>query len=723
MIIAKNIYKKYDKAENYAVTNFSYQFPDHGFYLLTGPSGSGKTTLLGVLAGVDEKYDGHIYYDNVELTGKNRLDYRNNISTIVFQDLNLISYLNVEDNLRIAYEIAGKKYAKEQLIDDLRKVNLPDSNESIDHFLGKKIRELSGGQKQRIAIVRALIRKSKVLFMDEPTAALDEKNSKEIALLLESISKEVLVIVATHSPHYFTFEHTISLHIENGIVSESQAIGETPQSSDEASFCKPNPISFYSSGKLSFSIFSRSKFKYIVSLLLCFISLTSFSYFSNLRTINSSETSLRTQIKYGNNICIFRASNGYTDSETGEDIYEDIFTPKQQEILKSYDAHELFDYKFKIYLDYHKITDENYLSIKYIRQSNYSCLVLPLWDESSDQFIQDERIKNNSNAHFPKKVDEVAISSFMADYLINYTSSDDYGDLNDVNDLIGKKLMFFTICNIYSTKDEIEIDKFRTTARDEDDAAYKDLEKMTNDASYSLFLYACPTFADEYQNLPPIYIYSERDSDEDLKIPAPYPNDNKDKEILNPCTKKYYVFDCKGDYRKANQLRKDLLSSVKNESIKRDYYDVGCLSLYDYRYTLGYLVEDSQGSRLIFYFILLMIVISAFALLNLFMTNVKKETYTYGILNALGCSRKGLCKTQAVSSLFIITLLFLSVSIVTEIGCIILNKVSRLICLTFNPLIFFETLGIIVLISLLTSFFSCIKAIKTNPKILLNDKD
>ncbi len=174
-------------------------------------------------------------------------------------------------------------------------------------------------------------------------------------------------------------------------------------------------------------------------------------------------------------------------------------------------------------------------------------------------------------------------------------------------------------------------------------------------------------------------------------------------------------------FQKSNQLRNDLLS-VKDDSIKRNY-NVGCPSLYSYRYTLGYLVEDGEGSSLVFYFILLMIVISAIALSNLFMTNVKKESYTYGILNALGCSKKGLCKTQAVSSLFIISLLFLSVSIVTEIGCIILNKASRLICLTFNPLIFFETLGIIVLISLSTSFFSCLKAIKTNPKILLNDKD
>ncbi len=722
MITARNIYKKYDKAENYAVKNFSYQFPDHGFYILTGPSGAGKTTLLGVLAGVDEKYEGHVYYDNVELNSKNRLNYRNHISTIVFQDLNLISYLNVEDNLRIAYEIAGQRYDKEQLVDDLRKVNLPDKNESINHFLGKKIRELSGGQKQRIAIARALIRKSKVLFMDEPTAALDEKNSKEIALLLESISKDVLVIIATHSPQYFSFEHTVSLHIENGIILESEDVGEIIQSLDNASFQKPNPISFYSSRKLSFSIFSRSKFKYIVSLLLCFISLTAFSYFSNIRTIKSDETILRTQIKYGNSICLFTGSNSFVDSETGDDVYENHFTPQQQEILKSYNAHELFDFKISVHSDPDKVTDESYLSIKYIEQNRYSYLVMPLWDEHSNQFIQDERIKSNPNAHFPKKVDEVAISSIMADYLINYSS--DYGNLKDVNDLIGKELKIFTICNIYSTSDEIETDKFRTTSKNEEDPTFKDLDMMSDDESYSLFLYACPTFPEEYQNLPPLYTDQpsdeDIDSDQDIFFPG-YDEDDEDTYIINPSNKKYYAFDCKKDYGKAIQLRNDLLS-VKDDSIQRNY-SVGCLNLYNYRYTLGYLVEDGQGSRLIFYFILLMIIISAIALLNLFMTNVRKETYTYGILNALGCSKRGLCKTQAVSSLFIISLLFLSVSIVTEIGCIILNKASRLVCLTFNPLIFFETLGIIILISLLTSFFSCIKAIKTNPKILLNDKD
>lgn len=76
-------------------------------------------------------------------------------------------------------------------------------------------------------------------------------------------------------------------------------------------------------------------------------------------------------------------------------------------------------------------------------------------------------------------------------------------------------------------------------------------------------------------------------------------------------------------FQKSNQLRNDLLS-VKDDSIKRNY-NVGCPSLYSYRYTLGYLVEDGEGSSLVFYFILLMIVISAIALLNLFMTNVKKK--------------------------------------------------------------------------------------------------
>lgn len=100
MLKINNINKKYKNAENKALSNISYQFSDKGLYVLTGPSGAGKTTLLGILAGVDEEYEGKVIYNDIILNKKNIISYRNNISTIVFQDLNLISSLNVENNLR-----------------------------------------------------------------------------------------------------------------------------------------------------------------------------------------------------------------------------------------------------------------------------------------------------------------------------------------------------------------------------------------------------------------------------------------------------------------------------------------------------------------------------------------------------------------------------------------------------------------------------------------------
>ena len=731
MLKINNINKKYKNAENKALSNISYQFSDKGLYVLTGPSGAGKTTLLGILAGVDEEYEGKVIYNDIILNKKNIISYRNNISTIVFQDLNLISSLNVENNLRIAYEIAGVEYSKEKLIQDLKKVNLPD-NESIDHFLNKSIKELSGGQKQRIAILRALIRKSKIILLDEPTAALDEKNAKEITKLLKEMSKDILIIVATHSPSFFGFEETKTLHIDNGILFENNTNIKIENIKEETSFGKEKGISLFNSFKLASSFFSRSKFKLFGCLSLCFISLTSFSYFSNIKAIDSNETLLRTQISKGNNLALMTNSYSYINSETNETVYENSFTKKQQEILKQEGAHELFDFNIHI-SNTESINDENYLSLSFIEYSKYSLQVMELWDENEfdGSFIQDERIKDNEYAQFPSEVHQVAISSYLADFLLKYGGTIYEG--NDPNDLIRKKIgKYFYICNIYSTKDEIETKDFWTTKRNQEDSKFKELEKMISLPSYCQYLYACPSFSKIYEELFDVNDNNSEkntvdqgsdDQDDDIDD---YVDDEPsyDDEIIEfkPRKYKYYIYNCEGNVNKALSLRNKLLS-VKEDDIDKTYEEVSFDNIYSYRYSLGYMVKESEVQTLFFWFIILMVVISLIGLLLLFSANLKKETFTYGILNALGCSKKGLIQTQIIETSFIGIILAILVTITTQIGCHCLNNASRLICLTFNPIVFIETLGLIIGITLITSIFSYIKAIKTNPKILLSDKD
>lgn len=684
MLILKNINKKYKKAKKNAIINFSYQFNDIGLYILTGPSGSGKTTLLSIIAGIDNEYDGDVIFDDIKINKKNLLSYRNNISTIVFQDLNLIDSLNVEDNLKIAYEIAGIEYSKEKLIDELKKVNFPDEGENIDDLLKKNINELSGGQKQRIAIVRSLIRNSKVILLDEPTASLDEENAYELSNILHTISKTSLVIVCTHLPSYFITDDEIVLHIKNGIILENDDVINDDKILD-SSFGKENGISILSSLKLSSSFLSHSKFKLVICCILCLISLVFFDVFSTGSRINKNDVLLNAQLNDGVNICII----DNTTFDYNSNYYSKKFSSEQKEVLKNFNAHEILNYKIETGFNSNATLDN------YFQDSDFAFQVMELWDDLSNQFIQDERISSNPNAHFPKEINEVAISSSAADYIVSHRSYQKI--LNrDINNIIGFKIGYFTICNIYKTSDCSILDKMSNNDKNEnylkDD--YKETYKFSNEKSYSKLLYASIGFTERCMEV--------------------FPEDSTDN--FDPRTEEYYVFDCKGDKRKALQLLDEL--NVKNGSYVSN---VILHNFYNSRYKLDFM-KDETGSMIILLFILFFIVLTLLSLLILFTTNIKKEIYTYGILNALGCSKKSIWFTQFIqSSILGMILLFVTV-ILSQIAFIVINVINKLSCINFDFIVFLEMIGIIAIISLIISFVCYIKASKTNPKSLLNDK-
>ena len=145
--------------------------------VLLGPSGSGKTTLLNILGGIDSVTEGTISYNGSIINNINVCEYRRNICSFVFQEYNLLSNLNVRDNISLITDCNNKD--KEKLVSDiLEKIGLSG-------YEKRNINELSGGQKQRIAIGRALAKGSKVLLCDEPTGNLDSKCSEEIFELLK----------------------------------------------------------------------------------------------------------------------------------------------------------------------------------------------------------------------------------------------------------------------------------------------------------------------------------------------------------------------------------------------------------------------------------------------------------------------------------------------------------------------------------------------------------
>lgn len=179
---------------------------------LIGASGSGKSTLLRVLAGQQKPTSGRV---RDKLTS-NRGEHRSLRVSLIYQDYRLVPFLTVRENIELAAELSGvQKFDKAATTHEL--LNSVD----LDGFQERMPDTLSGGQQQRVAIARALATAPTVLLADEPTGALDEANSANIAKLLSEMPARanISVLVATHDPQVFNQMGRV-LRLSNGSLLE-----------------------------------------------------------------------------------------------------------------------------------------------------------------------------------------------------------------------------------------------------------------------------------------------------------------------------------------------------------------------------------------------------------------------------------------------------------------------------------------------------------------------
>ena len=207
MLILRNISKQYERSGNFVLSNINLEFKDKGLVSVLGPSGCGKTTLLNLIGGLDTPSEGEIIVDDFTLNNLRKKDlnrYHNQYVGFVYQNYNLINYLNVSENI----ELIAKNQFTDKLLEYLHLYNKKFS----------KIKNLSGGEKQRVAIARSLINNPHILLCDEPTGALDIKTSHEIMELLKNISKNMLVIMVTHNKDLATKYSDRIITLEDGSV-------------------------------------------------------------------------------------------------------------------------------------------------------------------------------------------------------------------------------------------------------------------------------------------------------------------------------------------------------------------------------------------------------------------------------------------------------------------------------------------------------------------------
>lgn len=195
----ENVSYRYKDAakDDYVFKNINYEFKTGKVYAIKGKSGSGKTTLLSLISGLENDYEGTIYYDSKELKKLDLDNYRSSDIGIIFQSYNLLPHLTAMENIILSMDISNVKVKnKEEKAKELMKsVGLKESQAT------RRVLKLSGGEQQRVAIARSLSYNPKMILADEPTGNLDKETENEILKIFKNLAKKEhkCIIIVTHS--------------------------------------------------------------------------------------------------------------------------------------------------------------------------------------------------------------------------------------------------------------------------------------------------------------------------------------------------------------------------------------------------------------------------------------------------------------------------------------------------------------------------------------------
>ncbi len=209
VIETQHLYKKFGQVT--ALEDINIQIAEGEFISIMGASGSGKTTLMNILTGLDTASEGKVILDGIDaaqLDEVGRQRFRAEKIGLIFQQFHLIPYLTALENVMLAqhyHSVVDEDSAKEVL-----------AQVGLEHRIHHLPSQLSGGEQQRVCIARALVNQPPVIFADEPTGNLDEKNEQIVLELLQSLNKQGRTIVmVTHNPDLGKLTHRV-IYLQHG---------------------------------------------------------------------------------------------------------------------------------------------------------------------------------------------------------------------------------------------------------------------------------------------------------------------------------------------------------------------------------------------------------------------------------------------------------------------------------------------------------------------------
>lgn len=194
-IILSDISKKF--GDKTLFENFSLTIESGEFLAITGESGAGKTTLLNMMGLLDRPDSGTVIlcsHKNPTFSSRAAVDLRRHYISYLFQNYGLVDTETVESNMRIAthFKAISKKKERSLIADTLEQVGLPG-------YEKRKVYTLSGGEQQRVALAKVIAKSPQIIFADEPTGSLDEKNRSYVMGILRELNHQgKTIVVVTH---------------------------------------------------------------------------------------------------------------------------------------------------------------------------------------------------------------------------------------------------------------------------------------------------------------------------------------------------------------------------------------------------------------------------------------------------------------------------------------------------------------------------------------------